>query len=938
MPRKFIWEMPEIESLLKTLQIKLNWKEDYALNKAIPLVTRWAVKNPEHLSKIPLKACKIIKKKVQRGKPLYVVEWSSVKDFGQLENVYETTEPRHLIEKHFPKLVESFGAKTSKKKIAKRSETSSKVKGQRDISEMLETMNLKASQESSDSDLSVIIETEKTANGSGTTKVKGQRDITEMLRTMNLKASRESSDSDSDLSIIVETICNRKTAPTARTTMKETTKASPIYDVSFDCTAETVFNTQRKALLTSRVNRSPPAVVFELGNTSNANLTPDTSSDTARMDSTTSSKPLLSGRVNSNPLALVLKLGDTPEPSSTPDISFDTAKWDSASPSKPSFSGRFNNSPPALLLEQGDTPTANLTPETSFDTARWDSATPSKPFLSGKVSSSPPALVLELGDTPKPNFYLDLSFDTAAERDCNTPTESLLSRRVSSSPPGITIELGDTPKPNFNLDVSFDTTAEWDCNSSVKTPVNNRVTNKPDFDEFDYSTPLPLNERIKLRLIITFLLNGFILHYVTQDVLGIINVRLMLLFSTVMFVSREAFRRACLTKTSQHNWPQVINLLWLTVPNTLLWASVFGYIWIYQLEVPPSEYSTSYYFAVFIIAVSCVIESFAEPIYLFSQAFLYVRWRLFMDCVFMAIKTFSLAFTVAWFPSYAIESFALGQLAASITFVISYALYFQLQFLEKAQLMKDRELHEDNPLLQLPFDTMMDFLPRKLAAQPVIGFDLAYLTLSFFKQGILKQILTEGERYIMTIFSVLSFAEQGVYDVVNNLGSMAARYIFLPIEESGYFYFAQMLQRHLPLEEQPEEDVKRASVVLRYLLRTMSLLGCTILVFGMSYSHLLLWLYGGPTLASGDVNSKRTDYIEWSEYFMAVAFLSAMRSKDPSSQVGACIVNDENKIVGVGYNGMPAGCDDDKLPWKKNAENKLDTKYMYGNIKSQLKQ
>uniref|UniRef100_UPI00398E8B09 deoxycytidylate deaminase-like n=1 Tax=Pristiophorus japonicus TaxID=55135 RepID=UPI00398E8B09 len=74
---------------------------------------------------------------------------------------------------------------------------------------------------------------------------------------------------------------------------------------------------------------------------------------------------------------------------------------------------------------------------------------------------------------------------------------------------------------------------------------------------------------------------------------------------------------------------------------------------------------------------------------------------------------------------------------------------------------------------------------------------------------------------------------------------------------------------------------------------------------------------------------KREDYLEWSEYFMAVAFLSAQRSKDPNSQVGACIVNPENKIVGIGYNGMPNGCSDDLLPWARAAPDKLDTKYMY---------
>ena len=66
----------------------------------------------------------------------------------------------------------------------------------------------------------------------------------------------------------------------------------------------------------------------------------------------------------------------------------------------------------------------------------------------------------------------------------------------------------------------------------------------------------------------------------------------------------------------------------------------------------------------------------------------------------------------------------------------------------------------------------------------------------------------------------------------------------------------------------------------------------------------------------------------WDEYFMGVALLSAKRSKDPSTQVGACIVNQKNKIVGAGYNGLPAGCDDDEFPWEKKGEF-LQTKYPY---------
>jgi len=73
---------------------------------------------------------------------------------------------------------------------------------------------------------------------------------------------------------------------------------------------------------------------------------------------------------------------------------------------------------------------------------------------------------------------------------------------------------------------------------------------------------------------------------------------------------------------------------------------------------------------------------------------------------------------------------------------------------------------------------------------------------------------------------------------------------------------------------------------------------------------------------------KRTNYISWDEYFMGVALLSAQRSKDPNTQVGACIVNDKNKIVGAGYNGLPIGCHDDEFSWSKEGEF-LDTKYPF---------
>ena len=73
---------------------------------------------------------------------------------------------------------------------------------------------------------------------------------------------------------------------------------------------------------------------------------------------------------------------------------------------------------------------------------------------------------------------------------------------------------------------------------------------------------------------------------------------------------------------------------------------------------------------------------------------------------------------------------------------------------------------------------------------------------------------------------------------------------------------------------------------------------------------------------------KRQDYITWDEYFMGVAILASQRSKDPSTQVGACIIDKDKRILSTGYNGFPKGCSDDEFPWNRD-EAVGDTKYQY---------
>lgn len=93
------------------------------------------------------------------------------------------------------------------------------------------------------------------------------------------------------------------------------------------------------------------------------------------------------------------------------------------------------------------------------------------------------------------------------------------------------------------------------------------------------------------------------------------------------------------------------------------------------------------------------------------------------------------------------------------------------------------------------------------------------------------------------------------------------------------------------------------------------------------YRDLLVQEAGYDPVLTG--STKRTDYLSWDDYFMAISFLTAQRSKDPNTQVGACIVDVDKRIVGLGYNGFPAGCSDDDLPWARQGSSALHKKYLY---------
>uniref|UniRef100_A0A8C1KXP7 Protein RFT1 homolog n=1 Tax=Cyprinus carpio TaxID=7962 RepID=A0A8C1KXP7_CYPCA len=307
--------------------------------------------------------------------------------------------------------------------------------------------------------------------------------------------------------------------------------------------------------------------------------------------------------------------------------------------------------------------------------------------------------------------------------------------------------------------------------------------------------------------VLTFLLNAFTLRFVSKELIGVVNVRLMLLYSTLVFLSREAFRRACLSSEGAgRNWRQVINLLWLTFPVGCVWGVLLVCVWWWVLQAPDPQSIPHYVPAVGLFCLAALTELLAEPLWVLAHAHMFVR----LKCVYAGFL------------------------------LLCYVLYF-IHFLGS----------EEAESKLFPVSHITDLLPSRVHHEPLLNWKLTTLTWSFFKQSFLKQILTEGERYVMTFLNVLNFGDQGVYDIINNLGSMVARFLFLPIEESFYVFFAKVLERGRDVRHQKQEEVSMAAEVLECLLKLVLLIGLIIAVFGYAYSHLALDIYGGELLSSG---------------------------------------------------------------------------------------
>lgn len=264
------------------------------------------------------------------------------------------------------------------------------------------------------------------------------------------------------------------------------------------------------------------------------------------------------------------------------------------------------------------------------------------------------------------------------------------------------------------------------------------------------------------------------------------------------------------------------------------------------------------------MAASCILELCAETPVFVGQVFCFVKLKVFLDTLHIFCRSIIFIILTLSNKDIVIYAFGIAQITSAVTIVVGNYSFFYF-YIKKLQKYRNEIKKTDNEKLVIkkygnyyknmddfPFKSINEMLPFILEnKQSHFNSELKTLVVSFAKQGVLKQVLTEGEKYVMSVSPVLSFSEQATYDIVNNMGSLAARFIFRPIEDSSYFYFTQTIARDVKLMDQKSEKVTEASEVLTNVCKAVTSIGLLAFVFGQSFSGTVLLLYGGSDFVAG---------------------------------------------------------------------------------------
>ncbi|CAI5742968.1 unnamed protein product [Hyaloperonospora brassicae] len=356
--------------------------------------------------------------------------------------------------------------------------------------------------------------------------------------------------------------------------------------------------------------------------------------------------------------------------------------------------------------------------------------------------------------------------------------------------------------------------------------------------------------------LLTFVANSVVLRTLHLHVTGAVTVRLELTLASI-FVFRDGFRLAFLRMPSidttgagmkQLQLQQLVNAAWLSTAITWALAGLLllSTALLTSSETVDSGDAVSSYSVVF--AMYCgaaMIEALAEPMFLLSHASVLVSWQVAAQSAAFLVRA-AVQYVGVVVLQLNLIAYGLAELLYAVTVLLVFVLFFCRRMY--------RPSDTDN---KFAFTTMTELLPKR--TEPGIGWchaELKTLLVPLGVQSAVKYLLTEGDKWVLTMFA--SLHDMGIYGMVSNLGSLVPRIVFLPIEEATKAIFSKLALAQK--QKSDDEDGKRVKMdelangqtLLLVLLKLMNLVGLVFLCFGTSYAKtLVLLLYGAEKVGQG---------------------------------------------------------------------------------------